>query len=783
MKRHTVIITGADTPTGLTTARALQKLPVRRIGVTARPGAPACHSRVWDELVQTEADAHEQLATLRALAESRNFQEKPVLLFSQDDLVQAASTHRTDLQAFFHLPLPDADATDRMLDKTAFQAWAEERGYAVPPSLIVSDREHLEQALSEMPRPAILKPLVRTPAWDSVMPNQKVLWLRDDKDCRDVLSREDLFQLCPRFLVQSWVEGGDDAVYFCLFAMNAHGAVLDQVAGRKYLQWPPLTGSTAICQAIHDPDLLDLSRTILQEAGLKGLGSIEYKKSAQDGKYYITEPTVGRNDHQSAVALAAGHNPTAALVAHCLGLPPPETASIGTAPSPLWIDELGTLRHCRQEGNALRMLKLVAKSCRHGLPRPLLFRFTDPKPFGYAAGSLFQRRGGSHKPVDDTPPQTSTDRNRLRIERLTEERFLALQDEWSDLVDRSCANPLFMGWEWLSAWWETWSKPLGLELVLIAAYSGDRLVGIAPLYRRRRRLRLGPSVEELHLLGNAPRIAPTVRTEYVDLIIDRDYQDEVVKALTSHLREMHWDLLAVCDHVTLPDSPLGALLKGLALHQGPGQQESGIHIDTAGEFETWLDGLGANTRLKAFNRRRYLRQKGTPAHVIAENDGEHALDILNAFHLERWGKPCFEGASLEFHRRFLKRLSGRILPLFTRLEIEGRTVSILYDVKVADCIYNIQAGFDEQFDNKVSLGTLHLGYAIEHAFAQHDVRRYDLLAGSGKRTFYKARLNGTEVVFGTSQHLRARWIRHAWKAQAWAPRAATRAAVKWLERA
>ncbi|MCH8505572.1 MAG: hypothetical protein LAT50_14785 [Ectothiorhodospiraceae bacterium] len=73
MKKHTVIITGADTPTGLTTARALRQLPVHCIGITARPDAPICHSRAWDELVHAEADANGQIAELLALAESRKF--------------------------------------------------------------------------------------------------------------------------------------------------------------------------------------------------------------------------------------------------------------------------------------------------------------------------------------------------------------------------------------------------------------------------------------------------------------------------------------------------------------------------------------------------------------------------------------------------------------------------------------------------------------------------------------------------------------------------------------
>jgi hypothetical protein len=56
------------------------------------------------------------------------------------------------------------------------------------------------------------------------------------------------------------------------------------------------------------------------------------------------------------------------------------------------------------------------------------------------------------------------------------------------------------------------------------------------------------------------------------------------------------------------------------------------------------------------------------------------------------------------------------------------------------CIYNIQAGYEEDFHKKVALGTLHLGYAIETAFKDPSVGFFDLLAGEGKKTDYKSHL-------------------------------------------
>ena len=47
-------------------------------------------------------------------------------------------------------------------------------------------------------------------------------------------------------------------------------------------------------------------------ANFIGLGSLEVKKSETDDRYYITEPTVGRNNMQSYIAVAGGVNLTLA---------------------------------------------------------------------------------------------------------------------------------------------------------------------------------------------------------------------------------------------------------------------------------------------------------------------------------------------------------------------------------------------------------------------------------------------------------------------------------------
>ena len=63
----------------------------------------------------------------------------------------------------------------------------------------------------------------------------------------------------------------------------------------------------------------------------------------------------------------------------------------------------------------------------------------------------------------------------------------ALQLLWNRLLVESAADTVFLTWEWVLAWWGM-KGGAGEELFVLAVRDGDRLVGIAPLRLRTRRL-------------------------------------------------------------------------------------------------------------------------------------------------------------------------------------------------------------------------------------------------------------------------------------------------------
>ena len=67
------------------------------------------------------------------------------------------------------------------------------------------------------------------------------------------------------------------------------------------------------------------------------------------------------------------------------------------------------------------------------------------------------------------------------------------------------------------------------------------------------------------------------------------------------------------------------------------------------------------------------------------------------------------------------------------------------------------AGFDPAFSSRVSLGLLHLGYAMEAA-ADQRVAVYDFLAGPGQRSDYKRNLSQAHRDLSCVQMVRGRLL-------------------------
>jgi CelD/BcsL family acetyltransferase involved in cellulose biosynthesis len=155
-----------------------------------------------------------------------------------------------------------------------------------------------------------------------------------------------------------------------------------------------------------------------------------------------------------------------------------------------------------------------------------------------------------------------------------------------------------------------------------------------------------------------------------------------------------------------------------------------------------------------WNLRRRLEGHGSFRLEQVDSDEIAAsLAELNYLHQLRWNKPAFSGKRLAFHVDLARHLADTAELALSRLRVGKEVVSVLYDIRKGVRQYNIKMAFDPNFSGRLSLGLIHLGYAMESA-ADRGVRVYDFLAGPGQKNDYKRHLGQTRCELSSVQVLR-----------------------------
>lgn len=298
---------------------------------------------------------------------------------------------------------------------------------------------------------------------------------------------------------------------------------------------------------------------------------------------------------------------------------------------------------------------------------------------------------------------------------------------------------LFQTRAWQDSWWETWGHTSGFRLL---SASDGRISG---LYEDCYRFRGFLPVRSLQFVGTSNRRINTPRTEYNTLISYSHEGRDAQQVLEQALLQNRWSEAALTD-IRKESIEFRKITDMARRHRWLHRvisEDTAYSVNTVGDFQTYLSELGSNTRLRLFNRRKVLENMGEVKLCEFWPDRtDEFFQILDDLIMRRWGKPSFGGIDgISFQRRFLDKIAAEGgVPNLSVLIINGRALSALYNVAFNGRMYNIHSGFEENFNKKLALGTLHIGYNIEQCFRREDITVFDLLVGTGKNEDYKCRI-------------------------------------------
>ena len=385
-KNKSALIVGME-KNGLGVARSLALHNIPCFGLDKHSRNPALKTKVCSIFTTRTWNKEGIINELKSLGEK--FDYKRPLFITKEEPVMWISEERDKIEEFYEINLPSRDTVNLLLDKKQFHELSKKENWPIPISWEIKNVDELKSQINEIVYPCILKPSAKNTSFIENSPSKTFkIYSKDEL----IHFYELVSQWQNEVVIQEWIQGKDNRIVFCLAYYDRNGHPISLFAGRKLRQWPIECGNTAIAAPAPDKwikPIVEMTKIIFDRVGFKGMGSIEYKMSCKSDKPMIMEPTVGRTNYQSEVAVINGHNIPAAAYFDLIGLTPRKHVQAGKSYKLI----CGT-RELKAAWKYYRMGNLTISQWikdRRGRKKYMLLRFNDPMPFIFAMYKRIRR--------------------------------------------------------------------------------------------------------------------------------------------------------------------------------------------------------------------------------------------------------------------------------------------------------------------------------------------------------------------------------------------------------
>jgi predicted ATP-grasp superfamily ATP-dependent carboligase len=314
----TAVVVGLDCITGLQTARILADRGVPVVGVVADAGHFCARTRFARQIVVSPTSGEALIETLEKLA--AHLPGPAVLIPCTDGAVLAISRWRERLGAY-RFVLAEHDVIETLMDKVRFAEYALTAGLPIPATRLLRTEADALAAGAELTYPAVLKPALKTASWTGAT-KAKAFRVADADELLATWRRWSA--AAGVMIAQSWIEGGESALYSANAYFDRDGVPRVVFIARKLRQWPPETGTSCLGEEVRDDAVREAALALFGGIGFRGLAYLELKRDSRTGERLIVEPNVGRPTGRSAIAECGGVELVYSAYRDALGEPLPD---------------------------------------------------------------------------------------------------------------------------------------------------------------------------------------------------------------------------------------------------------------------------------------------------------------------------------------------------------------------------------------------------------------------------------------------------------------------------
>jgi len=201
------------------------------------------------------------------------------VLFPMDDSsLEVVMQHKHELEKICRLPVPGINEYRITTDKSLTTAAANEAGLDCPKTIALDELDKLQQAVSELDFPVIIKPRVSSGS-------RGIAVVKSNEDLMTQYLR--IHQTYPFPIIQEYIPPGKRLSVCLLFDSSRQ---LKASFAQEQLRFFPIErGPSTVQESVWRPELIDKSVSLMQKLNWCGVAEVEFLLDARDGKEKFME--------------------------------------------------------------------------------------------------------------------------------------------------------------------------------------------------------------------------------------------------------------------------------------------------------------------------------------------------------------------------------------------------------------------------------------------------------------------------------------------------------------
>lgn len=227
---------------------------------------------------QTETDAFID----RLIEVGEALDRQAVLYPTNDDWLLAILRHADRLRPYYHIPFPDHETVDRILDKTRLYEEVRRLGIALPESHVLHDHDW-ETVRDAIEYPVIFKPAHQRAFYDAF--GVKVYRIDDAETLTRVYEKTR-----PHKVLVQEIVPPEAATFLSLGSLvGRDGSLRAAFVGAKREQYPAGFGTACLVDSADAPEVIEEGGRLLGALGYHGVSELEYIHDARDGVHKVID--------------------------------------------------------------------------------------------------------------------------------------------------------------------------------------------------------------------------------------------------------------------------------------------------------------------------------------------------------------------------------------------------------------------------------------------------------------------------------------------------------------